>query len=267
MLKKLSGHAEPKYFYVHIGNPLRIQGEMRELRKNLGTSISSGFTASIMIALIIVSTGATIPAYALQPVTLTLIGGTGTMTKNATDILAMPSTSGLGGTKSASGSISNYGTYQGVSVLYLCNLVGGIQNGSTIRTVDVTGNYTVDFTYAQVQNGTGFNTYNTSGTAVSATQPLTLMLAYSYNGSELSSSNGPLRAVIVGSEGLVTDGSFWNKQVAKIQIIPPAIPEFTPNTAIILIACFVGLTMLVAFKKGLSVSHASTHSRAKKYHV
>lgn len=137
-------------------------------------------------------------------------------------------------------------------MLYLCSLVGGIQNGSTIRTIDVTGNFTADFTYEQVQNGTGFTTYSTNGTAVNATQPITLMLAYSLNGTELSSSNGPLRAVMVGSEGLASTGSYWNKQVTTIQIIPPSVPEFMPDAAFALIAFFVIATAFIVFKKGLT---------------
>jgi hypothetical protein len=227
------------------------------LDKKFRTKINRGLMASAIIAVLVIATA--MPVFALQPVTLTLIGSTGTtITKNATEILAMPSVSGLGGTRGSSGTIGNYGTYQGVSLLYLCNLVGGIQNGSTIRTIDVTGNFTADFTYEQVQNGTGFATYSTNGTAVNATQLLTVVIAYSLNGTELSSSNGPLRAVIVGPEGLASTGSYWNKQIATIQIIPPSIPEFMPDSALALILCFMAIATFVAFKKGLTTPQAST---------
>jgi hypothetical protein len=233
------------------------------MKKNLRKINSSILAACIVTVFMAVTTATTTPVNALQPVTLTLIGGSGTnLTRNETEMLSMPSTTGIGGTKGSGGNVNNVGTYQGVSLLYLCNLVGGIQNGSIIRTIDVTGTFSVDFNYTQVQNGVGFNTYNaTGGAALNATQPLTVIVAYSYNGSDLSSSNGPLRMGILSPEGLVTDGSLWNKQVAKIQIIPPAVPEFAPDSALIVIACFVALTMFVAFKKGLNTPHMSRRIR------
>ncbi len=221
------------------------------------------FVICIMMALIAMPIAATMQAYALQPVTLTIIGDMGTITKNEANILAMPSTTGQGATRGSSGSISNVGTYQGVSVMYLCNLVGGIGPNYTIRTIDVTGNYIVDFTYAQVHDGTGFTTYNpTTGAEQAPTQPLTLILAYSVNGSELSSSSGPLRAVIVGSEGLATSSQLWNKQVATVQLIPD-IPEYT---LFAWIACLAGFTIIFVYLKGRSVWNKSANIGVKISH-
>jgi hypothetical protein len=221
------------------------------------------FAACIMATLIAIAVAATIPVFALQPVTLTLTGDTGTITKNETDILAMPSTSGDGGTRKSSGSISNYGTYVGVSVLYLCDLVGGIDEVSTIRTIDSTGSFTQDFTYEQVNDGQGFDTFNpTTGAPQEATQPLTLILAYSYNGSELSESDGPLRAVIVGPEGLATTSSLWNKQVTTIEIIPD-IPEYT---ILAWIACLAGFTILIVFAKSRKSTHKNAHISIAAHH-
>ena len=118
------------------------------------------FTVCMMVTLIAIAVAATLPVYALQPVTLALTNGTDTITKNEVDILAMPSTSGDGGTRKSSGSTSNYGTYQGVSVLYLCDFIGGIDENSLITAIDVTGEYITDFTYEQVNDGQGFTTYN-----------------------------------------------------------------------------------------------------------
>ena len=222
------------------------------------------FTVIVVIALLASVTAATMHAFALQPVTLTLIGGTGTITKNQDDILAMPSISGDGGTRTSSGKISNVGTYAGVSVLYVCNLVGGITSDSIISLIDTTGTYIVNFTYQQVNDGQGFNTYNpTTGDAQAATQPLTLILAYSVNGSELASSSGPLRAVIVGSEGLLTEGTFWNKQIEKIQIYP-AVPEYPIGAIFALTACFLTLVAYVAFKKGAGIAQLNTRRQELK---
>jgi hypothetical protein len=221
------------------------------------------FAACMMITLTAIAVAATMPVYALQAVTLTLTGGTGTITKTEVDIIAMPSTSGQGGTKSGGGSISNYGTYEGVSVLYLCNLVGGIDENSVIRTIDASGEYITDFTYEQVNDGQGFATYNpTTGEAQEATQPLTLILAYSLNGSELSGSSGPLRAVIVGPEGLLTSSSLWNKQVTQIVIIPD-VPEYT---ILAWIACLAVFTILIVFAKSRNSPRKNAHINITAHH-
>lgn len=221
------------------------------------------FTVCMMVTLIAIAVAATLPVYALQPVTLTLTNGTDTITKNEVDILSMPSTSGDGGTRKSSGSISNYGTYQGVSVLYLCNLIGGIDENSLIKAIDVTGEYITDFTYEQVNDGQGFTTYNqTTGEEQEATQPLTLILAYSVNGSELSASDGPLRAVIVGSEGLATSSQLWNKQVTTIEIVPD-IPEYT---ILAWIACLAGFTILLVFAKSRKGPHKNAHISITAHH-
>ena len=231
--------------------------------RKIRISKRSVFAVCIMVTLIAVAVAATIPVFALQPVTLTLTNGTDTITKDETDILAMPSTSGDGGTRKSSGSISNYGTYEGVSVLYLCNLIGGIDENSLIKAIDVSGEYSVDFTYEQVNDGQGFTTYNpTTGEEQEATQPLTLILAYSLNGSELEAGTGPLRVAIVGSEGLATTSSLWNKEVATIEIIPD-IPEYT---ILAWIACLAGFTIVIVFAESRKSPHKNANISVTAHH-
>ena len=226
------------------------------MEKKIRINKSGIIAVGIMIALLAIPMAATMQAQALQPVTLTIIGDIGTITKNAADILAMPATSGQGGTLGSGGKISNIGEYAGVSVHYLCSLVGGIGPNYTIRLIDASGEYIVDFTYAQVHDGE-FTTYNpTTGEEQAATQPLTLILAYSVNGTELSSSSGPLRAVVVGSEGLLTSSQLWNKQVTTVQLIQD-IPEYT---LLAWIVCLSGFTILFVYLKGRSIWNKSAPS-------
>jgi hypothetical protein len=104
-----------------------------------------------------------------------------------------------------------------VPILTLCNLVGGVTSSSTVK-VTATDGYATTYTYAQL-NAQGIATYDSSGNPVTATQPLTMIVAYFLNGASLSSSTGPLRTFIVGPEGLYSTGSLSAKMVAKIEIL------------------------------------------------
>ncbi|PVX23181.1 MAG: hypothetical protein CW691_11385, partial [Candidatus Bathyarchaeum sp.] len=57
-----------------------------------------------------------------------------------------------------------------------------------------------------------------TGDEVEATKPIKVVLAYYCDGAELGSSDGPLRLVALGSEGLITEGHYWIKSVVKIEI-------------------------------------------------
>lgn len=73
------------------------------------------------------------------------------------------------------------------------------------------------FTYAQVLGD--FVTYDpVTGQVVSHSQPLTIMVAYYRNDTALPSNEGPLRLAIVGPEGLATDGKYWVKFVARLEV-------------------------------------------------
>jgi hypothetical protein len=239
-----------KYFYVHIVNyRSKREKATNKMEKNLKTR-KRVFASLIVIALLASLMAATLSVSALQPVTLTLVGPTGTTAKNRDDILSMPSTTGFGGTKGSGGNVNNKGTYVGVSVLYLCNLVGGINNGDIVKVIDQSGSFIVSFSYQQVHDGVDFNTYNAdTGANQTATLPLTLIIAYSYNGSDITGSNGPLRAAALSPEGLVTDGSLWNKQVARIEITTPVVPEYPIAISFVLIACVLTLIAYFASKK------------------
>ena len=158
------------------------------------------------------------PAVALPSMSLTVVGASGqTVTLNSTSMAALQSYTAKGGFKSSGGVIADVGTYTGVSVLTLLNLVGGITSQQTL-TVNASDGYSMVYTYDQV-NGNGFTTYDpVTGSEVNATQPLTLCVNYFENGSALSSDVGPLRVGIIGPEGLLTEGHFWVKYAIALQV-------------------------------------------------
>jgi hypothetical protein len=164
----------------------------------------------------------------LSAISLLLVGSDGTTrTLNENEIIALESYTGSGGIRSQGNHISGVGTYTGVPVLTLVNLVGGIKTGETL-TATASDNYTMTYTYDAVVNGQGFTTYDTSGSQKDAAQQLKLVLTYYYEGSVLSSDYGPLRMGILGSEGLVTQGNQWGKWVVKLQV-NPSDSETTPS--------------------------------------
>jgi hypothetical protein len=172
-------------------------------------------------------------AYAADDATSTVMvtGADGT-TKNftLTELEALPSVSMYGGFYQQNQKIGNNGLWTGVSVLTLCNQVGGITPDCTIA---VTGQGTNTFTYEMINSGTNFNsqyrTYNNITFAPqNQTQPITVILAYRVNGTELPSSYQPApRLVIVGPEGLLSDGS-GGRGITQVTITGTA-PVATPT--------------------------------------
>jgi hypothetical protein len=206
-------------------------------KKGLNTKI----IATIVIIIIVVSLSAVAAQYILNQspqssdelpdMTLTLIGSNEqeqTLTK--TDILAITPYTADGGIRTSSGEIKGVGTYTGVAVTDLLDLVGGIQSDQTLTATAQDG-YTMTYSYNQVTNGADFTTYDpTTRSETAATQPLKMVLTYSIDGSPLPSDEGPLRMGVLGSEGLATQGNLWEKLVIKLQVNPAAEPT-PPATA------------------------------------
>ncbi|MCW4010166.1 MAG: molybdopterin-dependent oxidoreductase [Candidatus Bathyarchaeota archaeon] len=155
---------------------------------------------------------------ALPDLTLTVVGSNGTtLVFNSTSITTLPSVSAMGG-YNAHGTITGVGNYTGISVLSLCNMVGGINNNSFIQ-VTASDTYTKSFTYEQLTAGTGFAVYDPeTNNSTTATQPLTVIIAYAVNGTPLQPPHGPLKVAIVGPEGLLTISSLWVKDIIQINV-------------------------------------------------
>jgi hypothetical protein len=151
-------------------------------------------------------------------ITLTVVAANGTgTTLFANDLAKMDSYAANGGTRSSSGTLANYGTYMGVPVLALCNLVGGISSSNSLK-ITASDGFTSTLTFSQV-NGQGVATYNSTGGQVAATQSLTMIIAYYVNGTRIPTDPGPLRVMFVGPEGLYTSGNLNARQVIKVEIL------------------------------------------------
>jgi hypothetical protein len=167
----------------------------------------------------------------LPPMTLTIIGANGTQVViHETEIGNLPTYRAYGGYKNQLGYIRGLGYYTGVRFTTLCNLVGGMHVGNTLR-VTASDSYAKNFTYSEVVVG-DFVTYDPStGNQVPHYQPLVPIMAYYYNDLNISESNGgPLRVAIVGPEGLVTNSTYWVKWSIKMEILGPSLADLSVAT-------------------------------------
>jgi hypothetical protein len=172
---------------------------------------------------------------ALQPMSLEVVALNSTsITLNQTTMSNLPALRAVGERRNQLGYLSGLGNYTGVSLNTLCNLVGGMNNNTALR-ITASDNYTQTLSYEKV-NGE-FTTYDPiTGNPVQHNQSLTPILAYYFNDANLSSSDGPLRLVIVGPEGLATDSSYWVKHVVKLEIRyidDVAITEVSPSKTVV----------------------------------
>jgi hypothetical protein len=160
-------------------------------------------------------------------ITVTGLGGT-TSTYTLTQLKAMPAISGYGGFYQPNQNQINNGNWTGVSLLYLCNQVGGLTSTSNVT---VTGQGINNFTYDMVANGLSLNptyaTYNDlTGAVQNQNQPVNIILAYLVNDTDVASNQAP-RMVIVGPEGLLLEGS-GGRSITQVNITGTA-PASTPS--------------------------------------
>jgi molybdate/tungstate transport system substrate-binding protein len=154
----------------------------------------------------------------LPELSLSLVALHGTETVlDESDIAEFPSIEYTGGLMTSSGSIQSIGTYTGVPLSTLYDMIGGITNETTVR-VTASDDYSMVFTYDQLTSGEFITFDPVTGDEVEATKPLSVVLAYFCDGAPLVAGDGPLRLVAIGSEGLITEGHYWVKCVVKIEI-------------------------------------------------
>jgi hypothetical protein len=222
----------PKYFYVHDAN-FQTRGKKLTPQHTTKRFHATLILYTLIIFTIIIALSGTPQVNAQSTPTLLVTGADGTsINYTLTQLKAMPATSGWGGFYQTIQSQSNNGFWTGVALLYLCNQVGGITQYSNIT---VTGQGINNFTYNMVNSGTDFNptytTYNNlTGTLQNQNLPITVILAYQVNGTNIDSNQVP-RMVIVGSEGLLMDGS-GGRSVTKVNVtnyVPTATPIPTPT--------------------------------------
>jgi hypothetical protein len=189
----------------------------------------------------------------LPPMNLMLTGPNGTQTINETEISNLPAIRAYGGLVSGVGIPSDLGNYTGVPLTTLCDLVGGLANGSSVL-VTALDNYSITLSYSQLNgNWTGTTYSQSTGQQVNQTQPLTPIIAYYYNDANLSSDMAPLQLAIVGPEGLLTVGKYWVHYVDSLQIQSVTVPEFlTPSLILAFtIATMIATIMSVILRKNL----------------
>jgi hypothetical protein len=170
-----------------------------------------------------------------QSVILTVTSPTGTDTGYTLAQLQQnfQAITGYGGFYQINQNQINPGNWTGTSLYDVC-----YQNGLTSTcNISVVGQGTNNFTYAMVANGTGLNvdykTYNNAtGAAQNQTLSVTLLLAYSTNGTALSGNNAPApRLVIVGPEGLLILGTGGRSitQITMTNVASAPTPAPTPT--------------------------------------
>jgi hypothetical protein len=155
----------------------------------------------------------------LQDMTLTLVALNGTtVSLDSNSIAELPSFTSKGGLMTSVGTIKAVNNYTGVKLTSLCDLIGGISSETSVR-VTASDGYSMIYSYDQLCGD--FVTYNPkTGNEIAHNQTLTPIVAYHINGENLDDDEGPLRFLIVGPEGLITDGHYWIKFTEKIEILP-----------------------------------------------
>jgi hypothetical protein len=191
--------------------------------------------------------------------TLTVVGANGAqVVLHETEIGNLPSYRAYGGYKNQLGYVRGLGYYTGVRFTTLCDLVGGMHVGYTVR-VTASDGYTKDFTYSEVILGQ-FVTYDPStGNQVPHYQPLVPIMAYYYNDSNIP--DGPLRAAIVGPEGLVTNSTYWVKWSIKMEIIAGSVGGIVVPTDKVTILTYFGVYVAAVFVATIFIV-----ARNKRYH-
>lgn len=218
---------------------------------------SYGKRVLLMVTLVLLATStvycsnaraqAAATAINLPQMTVILVAGNGTqLVITSNDIGSLPSYTAYGGYETQGGFIRGLGNYTGVPLIVFCNLVGGLANGSSLR-ITASDNYTKTLSYDQV-NG-NFTTFDTvTGQQAVHNQSLTPILAYHFDGANLSSDEGPLRLAIVGPERLATESTYWVKFVVKMEILS-APTEFPWLLLIIPAVIFVAIILGAIYRR------------------
>ena len=155
----------------------------------------------------------------LPPITLTVVALDGTQqVLHENDVGSLGPYRAFGGFVRSTGALGGLGNYTGVPISTFVSMTGGISNSYSIKIIAI-DNFSKTLS-CEALNGTGLVTYdNVTGQIVQHNQTLTPMLAYYYNDANLT-SGGPLRLVIVGPEGLLTQSSLWVSNVVRLEVHP-----------------------------------------------
>lgn len=161
----------------------------------------------------------------IPSLSITVIGSDGNdVTVNEETIAEMDELSMDGGLLTSAGTIKGPYKYTGVRLFDVLDLVGGVSEENSLRVTAADG-YAMVFTWEEL-NG-DFTTYSVNtGDEVEATKDLIPIVSYMEDDDPLPDGHGPIRLVILGEEGLISEGHFWIKQVVKIEVLS-AVKDYT----------------------------------------
>jgi DMSO/TMAO reductase YedYZ molybdopterin-dependent catalytic subunit len=153
-----------------------------------------------------------------QPI-LTVTGLNGSQTLTLAQLKALPAAEGWAGIKSSVGTITPPARYKGVSLINLCNLVGGL-SADTALEIGAADGYAMTMSFNEAANGK-FVTYDpATGNEISYGDALQGVIAYEREGKPLpEDTDGTLRLVITSSDNdQITDGHWSVKWVTQLTV-------------------------------------------------
>lgn len=184
-----------------------------------------GFTAFYMMPKMPEENGESPQESSIPEFDIQIVGKEGdNITLTEDDFEEVEETRMVGGLMTSAGSIRGPYNYTGVKLDNILSQVGGMNEENSLR-VTASDGYSMVFTWEEL-NG-NFTTFNpATGDEVSHEAELIPVLAYEEDGELLEEGDGPIRLVILGEEGLITEGHFWIKRVTEIEVIS-AVKEYT----------------------------------------
>ena len=154
-----------------------------------------------------------------EDVALKIISGDTEKALTLEEIIEMPSIEGWGGRMRSTGDIEGPFKLEGVSIMELCDMVGGINPDTAVKVISRDG-YAMTFSYKQIKES-DFITYDPVSKNEVPHDELQMILAYQTDGSKMTFElGGPLRLAILSEKNQVTDGHWWSKWVERIELIP-----------------------------------------------
>jgi len=138
----------------------------------------------------------------------------------------MEAIEGYGGILNTVGRITQPALYQGVPLVDLLSLAGGLDETTRLEVV-ASDAYSVTFSRSQVESGSVV-TFDPESGDPNRVEPLpTAVLAYERESQRLGDDEGPLRiAYLTETAVQVTEGHLWVKMVAFLRLTPQP-PDWT----------------------------------------
>ena len=193
---------------------------MRRNRANRVRVVLAATLASALVTLV-ATAGALFPSAALasdDAWQVEVLGGGKTVVLTQSDLEGMSAVTAEAAFLKTTGKIEGPFEFKGVYMEDILARVGGISPSEAIR-VTARDGYAMTYTYSQV--GGNVLSYNESG-EVLRTGGLAMILAYESGGDAAAAEKLP-RIVNIAKDGSarppITDGHFWTKAVAKIEVV------------------------------------------------